>query len=115
MERLSAKNPFNRIGEPDDLKGAVALLCTHAGKYMTGQTVVDGGGQFGDTGRHPRLQRRGRTPLLLLGHHQRLFGFGNGRLGVQARTPDSQRGWVGMCGHSATPHSFRSASRSPTG
>jgi gluconate 5-dehydrogenase len=44
MERLSAKNPLNRIGEPDDLKGAVALLCTEAGRYMTGQNLcVDGG------------------------------------------------------------------------
>jgi gluconate 5-dehydrogenase len=44
MERLSGKNPLNRIGEPDDLKGAVALLCTDAGKYMTGQNIcVDGG------------------------------------------------------------------------
>jgi NAD(P)-dependent dehydrogenase (short-subunit alcohol dehydrogenase family) len=44
MERLSAKNPLNRIGQPDDLKGAVALLCTDAGCYMTGQNIcVDGG------------------------------------------------------------------------
>jgi NAD(P)-dependent dehydrogenase (short-subunit alcohol dehydrogenase family) len=44
MERLAAKNPMNRIGQPDDLKGAVALLCTDAGKYITGQDLhVDGG------------------------------------------------------------------------
>ena len=42
--RLSAKAPLNRVGVPDDLKGAVALLCTDAGKFMTGQNVcVDGG------------------------------------------------------------------------
>ena len=44
MQRLSAKNPLNRIGQPDDLKGAVALLCTDAGSYITGQDLhVDGG------------------------------------------------------------------------
>jgi NAD(P)-dependent dehydrogenase (short-subunit alcohol dehydrogenase family) len=44
MERLSSKNMMNRIGEPDDLKGAVALLCSDASKYMTGQNIcVDGG------------------------------------------------------------------------
>ncbi len=44
INRLSAKNILNRIGEPDDLKGAVALLCTDASKYMTGQNIcVDGG------------------------------------------------------------------------
>jgi len=44
MERLGAKNPMNRIGYPYELKGAVALLCSDAGSYMTGQNVcVDGG------------------------------------------------------------------------
>jgi NAD(P)-dependent dehydrogenase (short-subunit alcohol dehydrogenase family) len=44
MERLSGKNPMNRIGYPEDLKGAVALLCSNAGQYITGQNIcVDGG------------------------------------------------------------------------
>jgi gluconate 5-dehydrogenase len=44
MQRLAAKNPLNRIGQPDDLKGAVALLCSDAGRYITGQDIcVDGG------------------------------------------------------------------------
>lgn len=44
MERLSSKNILNRIGQPDDLKGAIALLCTDASSYMTGQNIcVDGG------------------------------------------------------------------------
>lgn len=44
MDRLAAKNPINRIGQPDDLKGAVALLCSDAGAYITGQDLhVDGG------------------------------------------------------------------------
>jgi NAD(P)-dependent dehydrogenase (short-subunit alcohol dehydrogenase family) len=44
IQRLSAKNPMNRIGQPEELKGAVALLCTQAGSYITGQNLcVDGG------------------------------------------------------------------------
>ena len=44
VERLSSKNMLNRIGQPDDLKGAIALLCSDASSYMTGQNIcVDGG------------------------------------------------------------------------
>jgi len=44
MEKLSGKNPLNRIGQPHEIKGAVALLCSDASSYMTGQNVcVDGG------------------------------------------------------------------------
>jgi gluconate 5-dehydrogenase len=44
MQRLGSKNPMNRIGQPEELKGAVALLCTDAGSYITGQNIcVDGG------------------------------------------------------------------------
>lgn len=42
--RLAAKAPLNRVGVQDDIKGAVALLCSDAGKYITGQNIlVDGG------------------------------------------------------------------------
>jgi gluconate 5-dehydrogenase len=42
--RLAAKTPLNRIGQPHELKGAVALLCSDAGSYITGQNLcVDGG------------------------------------------------------------------------
>jgi len=44
INRLSEKNIVGRIGDPDDLKGAVALLCSDASRYMTGQNIcVDGG------------------------------------------------------------------------
>ncbi len=44
IKRLAEKCPSNRIGEPVDLKGAVALLCTDAGSFINGQNLlVDGG------------------------------------------------------------------------
>lgn len=43
-ERLSSKNPLGRVGRSYEIKGAVALLCTDASSYMTGQNIcVDGG------------------------------------------------------------------------
>lgn len=44
IKRLAEKCPANRIGYPDDLKGTVALLCSDAGSFITGQNIlVDGG------------------------------------------------------------------------
>jgi len=44
IDKLKAKNPLGRIGNPPDLKGAAALLCSDASSYMTGQNIcVDGG------------------------------------------------------------------------
>ena len=37
-------NPLQTTGMPEDLKGAVALLASDAGKWITGQNLlVDGG------------------------------------------------------------------------
>jgi NAD(P)-dependent dehydrogenase (short-subunit alcohol dehydrogenase family) len=44
MQRLEQKTILNRLGEPEDLKGAIAFLCSDASRYVTGQNLaVDGG------------------------------------------------------------------------
>lgn len=44
VERLSRKNPLNRIGKPDDLAGVTLLLSSSASDFITGQVIqVDGG------------------------------------------------------------------------
>ncbi|MDB4409464.1 SDR family oxidoreductase [Gammaproteobacteria bacterium] len=44
MGALEAKTMLNRLGNPEDLKGAIALLSSDASSYMTGQNIcVDGG------------------------------------------------------------------------
>ncbi len=43
-EKLAAAAPLERIGDDDDLKGAVLLFASAAGKHITGQILaVDGG------------------------------------------------------------------------
>jgi NAD(P)-dependent dehydrogenase (short-subunit alcohol dehydrogenase family) len=40
--------PLRRLGEPDDVAGAVVFLCSPAGHYVTGQyLVIDGGASVG--------------------------------------------------------------------
>jgi NAD(P)-dependent dehydrogenase (short-subunit alcohol dehydrogenase family) len=44
VERLKGKSPLARMGEPHELKGALLLLASDAGSYITGQNLlVDGG------------------------------------------------------------------------
>jgi NAD(P)-dependent dehydrogenase (short-subunit alcohol dehydrogenase family) len=54
-EALAAKRiaqiPLGRFGEPEDVLGAVLLLVSDAGRFITGQTlVVDGGYTLGASG-----------------------------------------------------------------
>lgn len=44
VERLCGKSPMQRMGRPHELKGALLLLASDAGSYITGQNLlVDGG------------------------------------------------------------------------
>ena len=44
VRRLETKSPMNRMGQPHELKGALLLLASDAGSYITGQNlIVDGG------------------------------------------------------------------------
>jgi NAD(P)-dependent dehydrogenase (short-subunit alcohol dehydrogenase family) len=44
---VAARVPLGRIGEPDDMAGAVIYLSSRAGRYVTGTVIpVDGGATF---------------------------------------------------------------------
>ena len=44
IKRLSESNPSGRIGNPEDLKGAIVYLTSNASRYVVGQNLhVDGG------------------------------------------------------------------------
>ena len=44
VDKLCEAVPLRRIGDEDDLKGAVLLFASDAGKHITGQVLaVDGG------------------------------------------------------------------------
>ena len=44
VKRLETKSPLHRMGRPHELKGALLLLLSEAGSYITGQNLlVDGG------------------------------------------------------------------------
>ena len=43
-ERLLAATPLGRLGEPEDVAGPVAFLCSPAAAFITGAVLaVDGG------------------------------------------------------------------------
>ena len=42
--RGAPETPLRRIGEPDEIAGAVAYLGSDASSFMTGQTIVVDGG-----------------------------------------------------------------------
>ncbi|WP_230958624.1 SDR family oxidoreductase [Burkholderia territorii] len=44
VDRVAAEVPLRRIGDSENLKGAVALFASDAGQHITGQILaVDGG------------------------------------------------------------------------
>ncbi|MAE62274.1 MAG: short-chain dehydrogenase [Planctomycetaceae bacterium] len=44
VTRLATKNPMQRMGKPHELKGALLLLVSEAGSFITGQNItIDGG------------------------------------------------------------------------
>jgi gluconate 5-dehydrogenase len=44
IERLKQRSPMGRMGQPYELKGALLLLASDAGSYLTGQNLVVVGG-----------------------------------------------------------------------
>lgn len=43
-EKIISKTPLKRLGNPEEIEGAVLLLASDAGSFITGQTIfVDGG------------------------------------------------------------------------
>jgi len=44
VARLCTKSPMKRMGAPEELKGALLLLASDAGSYITGQNIVVDGG-----------------------------------------------------------------------
>ena len=45
MWRIKREIPMGRFGNPGDLDGALLLLVSDAGSYITGATIVVDGGQ----------------------------------------------------------------------
>ncbi|EKN66150.1 2-deoxy-D-gluconate 3-dehydrogenase [Neobacillus bataviensis LMG 21833] len=43
-EKIISKTPLKRLGNPDEIEGAIILLASDAGSFITGQTIyIDGG------------------------------------------------------------------------
>jgi NAD(P)-dependent dehydrogenase (short-subunit alcohol dehydrogenase family) len=49
LQRRLSLTPLRRVGEPDDIAGAVVMLAARAGEFITGQNlVIDGGTTISD-------------------------------------------------------------------
>ncbi len=46
MEKIAAMSMLRRVGEPEDIAGVVAFLCSEAAGFMTGQFVLADGGRM---------------------------------------------------------------------
>ena len=47
-QRILARTPMGRLGEPDDIGWAAVYLCSEQARFVTGQQlVVDGGASIG--------------------------------------------------------------------
>src|SRR5579864_8111168 len=44
VERMKAKTPAGRIGEPDDVADVVVFLCSDLARFVTGQNIIVDGG-----------------------------------------------------------------------
>ena len=44
LAAIAAKNPFGRVGRPEDIAGTVAFLASDGAAYITGQEIVVSGG-----------------------------------------------------------------------
>ena len=44
MKTMEAQIPLGRAGTPEEAAGAVYLFCTPESNYISGQTIVCGGG-----------------------------------------------------------------------
>jgi NAD(P)-dependent dehydrogenase (short-subunit alcohol dehydrogenase family) len=45
-DQIEGAIPMRRIGQPDDIAGAVAYLCSERGSYLTGQIISPNGGMW---------------------------------------------------------------------
>ena len=45
-DQIEAAIPMRRIGQPEDIAGAVAYLCSERGSYLTGQIISPNGGMW---------------------------------------------------------------------